>query len=81
MRDGEFILDAHRWLKKKRFDDIEIPKPKSKPVEVPKATESPETIAARHEKGRLWKAKYEKRKKKLFEMPVVPEKDFNDKGK
>lgn len=28
VQTGQFVLDAHRWLKKRRFDDIEIPKPK-----------------------------------------------------
>lgn len=81
MKSGEFVLDAHRWLKKRRFDDMELPKPKRKPViskEI-KVIESPEAIAEREEKGRIWKAKYEKRKKKLFEMPTMPEKDFNNK--
>lgn len=78
MQDGEFILDAHRWLKKRRFDDIEIPKPKpkSKLVVVPKIIESPEVIAAQQEKGRKWKAEYEKRKKRLF-MKEVPDPTVN----
>lgn len=79
MQDGEFVLDAHRWLKKRRFDDMEIREPKPKPPAVPKVIESAEVIAERHKKGQQWKAKYDKHKKKLFEMPTMPEKDFNDK--
>lgn len=26
LRRGQYILDAHRWLKKRRFDDYEPPK-------------------------------------------------------
>lgn len=26
VRRGKYVLDAHRWLKKRRFDDIELPK-------------------------------------------------------
>lgn len=26
LRTGEFVKDAHRWLSKRRFDDIELPK-------------------------------------------------------
>ena len=75
MQTGEFVLDAHRWLKKRRFDDIEIREPlKRKPVvsrEI-KKIETPEEIKAkeeRYKKGQIWKTKYDKRKKKLFEMP------------
>lgn len=25
VRRGKYVLDAHRWLKKRRFDDIELP--------------------------------------------------------
>ena len=77
MKTGEFVLDAHRWLKKRRFDDIEIPKPKPKLQSIPKPIESPEAIAERAERGRVWKVEYDKRIKKLFEP--MPEKDFNDK--
>lgn len=28
LRTGKYIKDAHRWLKHRRFDDIEPPKPK-----------------------------------------------------
>lgn len=76
MQDGEFVLDAHRWLKKRRFDDMELPESKPKPIvkETPKI-ETPEEIQAeaeRAEKGRIWKAKYDKRKRRLFEMPKEP---------
>ena len=69
MKTGEFVLDAHRWLKKRRFDDIEIPKPKKKIV-VQKIIkiETPESIrekAERVEKGQRWKEKYDKRKKRI----------------
>ncbi len=84
MQTGEFVLDAHRWLKKRRFDDMEIRKPKPKPIvsrdikKIESAEES-QAKAERAEKGQIWKAKYDKRKRRLFEMPIVPEKDFNDK--
>jgi len=79
MQTGEFVLDAHRWLKKRRFDDIEIPKPKPKPIAVPQAIESPEAIAERHKKGQQWKAKYDKHKKRLFEMPSLDKHSTSDK--
>lgn len=28
LRRGQYVLDAHRWLKKRRFEDIEPPNPK-----------------------------------------------------
>ncbi len=73
MQDGEFVLDAHRWLKKRRFDDMEIPKPKPKPKPVVKISKpvTPEEIRAeveRIEKGRIWKAQYDKRKTRLLKM-------------
>jgi hypothetical protein len=80
VEEGQYVLDAHRWLKKRRFDDLEIPKPKRKPV-VSKVIETIESIQAKEERaarGRAWKAKYDKLKNKLFKTPSLPPKDLND---
>ena len=71
MKDGEFVLDAYRWLKKRRFDDMEIRKPRRKEVVKPiERIISPEEEAERTEKGRKWKVKYDKYVKRLFEMTI-----------
>ena len=74
MRDGEFVLDAHRWLKKRRFDDIEIPKTKPKLVPVPAKVLTPEEARKRRE--RLDKIKHSLLKK--IPHTLISESEFND---
>jgi len=38
IQKGQYVLDAHRWLKKRRFDDIEIPIPKPQWIVAKKQT-------------------------------------------
>ena len=72
MKNGEFVLDAHRWLKKRRFDDIEIPKPKQRLVIAKEQTYQEWHEAREREKAlitpeaRAAKADYDKLKKELF---------------
>ena len=72
MKTGQYVLDAHRWLKKRRFDDIEIPKSKPKLV-IAKHIEkkpTPKAIEAR-EKFAVLLAK------RKAPTPTMPTKEFD----
>lgn len=78
MKNGEFVLDAHRWLKKRRFDDIEIPKPRPRLV-IEKRIEpkqSPASIEAREKLRKAFAAMLAKRK---APVEVISDQEFGEK--
>jgi len=70
MKTGEFVLDAHKWLKKRRFDDIELQKPKPR-LRIAKEQTYAEWVEERKARmptpeAKAAKAEYDKLKEKLF---------------
>lgn len=62
LRSGEFVQDAHRWLKHKRFDDIELKQKKSN---------EPNAYIGRDGKTHLINEKFNRMTKKLADKMKV----------
>jgi len=75
MKNGQYVLDAHRWLKKRRYEDIEIPKPRPRGV-IEERTE-PRQTASKEEKEKAHKAFAAMLAKRKSPVKAMSDQEFN----